>query len=50
MGKKRLVGSELYGKRLGIIGFGRIGQKVAHMASIFDMKIIYFHPLEANTN
>jgi D-3-phosphoglycerate dehydrogenase / 2-oxoglutarate reductase len=40
--KNTLVGSELYGKTLGIIGFGRIGQKVAYMASIFDMHIIYY--------
>jgi D-3-phosphoglycerate dehydrogenase len=40
--KNRLIGSELHGKTLGIIGFGRIGQKVAHMASIFDMEVIYY--------
>lgn len=31
---------ELAGKTLGIIGFGTIGQKVADIASAFDMKVI----------
>ena len=32
---------DLYGKTLGIFGFGRIGQAVAKMASGFNMDIVY---------
>jgi len=35
------VGGELAGKTLGIIGFGRIGKKVAEIARGFNMKVIY---------
>ncbi len=35
-------GSELYGKTLGVIGFGRIGQLVARMAQGFDMEVLAF--------
>jgi glyoxylate reductase len=35
------VGSEVYGKTLGIIGMGRIGQAVARRAFGFSMKVIY---------
>ncbi len=47
--KKALVGSELNGKTLGIIGFGRIGKKVAAFASIFDMRILFYdvYPVES---
>ncbi len=38
--KKSFVGSELAGKTLGILGYGRIGSKVAKFASGFGMKII----------
>ena len=34
----------LQGKTLGIIGFGRIGRRLAHLASAFDMRIIYYDP------
>jgi len=37
-----LVGSDVYGKTLGIIGAGRIGQAVARRAKGFDMDILYF--------
>ncbi|HQT45198.1 MAG TPA: NAD(P)-dependent oxidoreductase, partial [Candidatus Micrarchaeota archaeon] len=38
--KKAFVGTELAGKTLGIVGYGRIGSKVAKLASGFGMKII----------
>jgi len=38
--KKDLMGVELYGKNLGIIGFGRIGSTVGQMAAAFGMRII----------
>lgn len=43
--KKELEGAELYGKTLGIIGFGRIGQAVGKRASAFDMRIVAYDPL-----
>ncbi|RPJ43386.1 MAG: D-glycerate dehydrogenase [Chloroflexi bacterium] len=36
-----LLGQEVYGATLGIIGFGRIGQALARRARGFDMKILY---------
>lgn len=39
---KRLTGSELAGKTLGILGLGRIGKEVAKRAIAFDMKVIAF--------
>ncbi|MGB3970692.1 MAG: D-glycerate dehydrogenase, partial [Limnochordia bacterium] len=37
-----VIGRNLRGKTLGIVGFGRIGQKVAEMAKAFEMKTIYY--------
>lgn len=39
--KKKYEGFELYGKTLGLIGFGRIAQEVAKRAEAFGMKVIY---------
>jgi len=36
-----LLGNDVYGKTLGIIGAGRIGQAVARRAKGFNMRIIY---------
>jgi glyoxylate reductase len=41
-GPELLVGQEVAGSTLGIIGFGKIGQAVARRARGFDMKILYF--------
>lgn len=38
--KKELMGVELYGKNLGIIGFGRIGSTVGQIAAAVGMRII----------
>lgn len=38
---KLFLGYEIYGKILGIIGMGRIGQAVARRATGFGMKILY---------
>jgi D-3-phosphoglycerate dehydrogenase / 2-oxoglutarate reductase len=42
--KKELRGVELYGKTLGVIGFGRIGSAVAERAKAFGMKVIAADP------
>lgn len=38
--RKAFEGTELFGKTLGIIGFGRIGQEVAKRASAFGMHVV----------
>jgi D-3-phosphoglycerate dehydrogenase len=38
--RSNFKGTELYGKTLGVAGFGRIGQLVAKMAQGFDMKVV----------
>jgi D-3-phosphoglycerate dehydrogenase len=40
--RSRFGGHELYGKTLGVIGFGRIGQLVARRALAFDMEVLAF--------
>ena len=40
--RSKLGGNELYGKTLGVIGFGRIGQLVAKRALGFDMEVVAF--------
>lgn len=37
-----LLGVELRGKTLGIVGLGRIGSRVAEIARGFDMRILYY--------
>src|ERR1700726_3342938 len=37
----QLVGADVWGKTLGLVGFGRIGRAVARRASGFQMKVIY---------
>ncbi len=42
--KKKLVGAELRGKTLGIVGLGRIGQEVAARARNFGMTLVAHDP------
>jgi len=42
--RKSFLGTELEGKTLGVVGFGRIGQRVAARARGFEMKVIAFDP------
>ncbi len=39
-----MLGTEVTGKTLGIVGFGRIGQALARRARGFDMTIVYASP------
>lgn len=39
-----LLGTDLAGAMLGIVGFGRIGQAVAKRAQGFDLRVIYHDP------
>jgi D-3-phosphoglycerate dehydrogenase len=41
---RKLTGVELQGKTLGIIGFGRIGQRVARRARGFEMNVVAYDP------
>ena len=42
--KKALKGHEVYGKTLGVVGIGRIGQAVAERAMAFGMKVLAYDP------
>jgi len=42
--KGRFGGHELFGKTLGLVGFGRIGREVALRAASFGMKVIAYDP------
>ncbi len=43
--KKSFVGNELTGKKVGILGFGKIGQTLAKRMQGFDVEIFYFDPI-----
>lgn len=43
-GPKALLGQDIHGATLGIIGFGRIGKGVAKRSQGFDMPILYYDP------
>jgi len=45
--RKSFVGSELFGKTLGIIGLGRIGGAVAARAAAFGMRVVVSDPFIA---
>jgi len=39
-----MLGTDVYGATLGIIGIGRIGRGVAHRAKGFNMRVLYYDP------
>ena len=42
-----LIGTELYGKTLGVLGFGRIGQQTARICKYgFNMQILYYDQMD----
>jgi glyoxylate reductase len=43
----QLVGTDVWGKTLGIVGFGRIGRAMARRARGFQMKVIYTDAVRA---
>lgn len=49
-GPMLLLGVDLKGATLGLIGFGRIGEAVARRALGFDMRVIYYDPHEKKLN
>lgn len=42
--KKKLTGTELRGKTLGLIGLGRIGSEVGRLARSFGMEVVAYDP------
>ncbi len=40
-----LLGEDIYGKTLGLAGFGRIGHAMARRAAGFDMNVVFFDPI-----
>jgi D-3-phosphoglycerate dehydrogenase len=42
--RSKFTGTELFEKTLGIVGFGKIGQLVAHRMKAFDMNVIAYDP------
>ena len=43
----QLCGADVWGKTIGIVGFGRIGRSVARRASGFQMRVIYTDAIRA---
>lgn len=43
----RFLGVELYGKTLGVIGLGRIGQQLCRRAAAFGMELVAYDPFLA---
>lgn len=48
-GPMLLLGTEMKGATLGLVGFGRIGKAMARRALGFDMRVIYFDPADKST-
>jgi glyoxylate reductase len=40
-----MMGTDVYGATLGIVGMGRIGRGMAHRAKGFNMRVLYYDPM-----
>jgi glyoxylate reductase len=49
-GPMLLLGNEIHGATLGLVGFGRIGRAMAKRAAGFDMRVLYYDPGEEETD
>ncbi|NOZ88888.1 MAG: 3-phosphoglycerate dehydrogenase [Crenarchaeota archaeon] len=47
---KKVMGFELYGKTLAVIGFGRIGRRVAEIARAIGMKIVAYDVVDLSSH
>lgn len=47
--RKEFMGTELYGKTLGVVGYGRIGRGVAGRAAAFGMQVLAYDPKMARS-
>src|SRR5579885_2027437 len=45
--RDRFIGAELFGKTVGIVGYGRLGRTVARYLNAFDARILAFDPAVA---
>lgn len=45
-----LLGADMKGATLGLVGFGRIGKAMARRAAGFDMRVIYYDPTEQSVD
>jgi D-3-phosphoglycerate dehydrogenase len=48
--RHQFMGSELHGKTLGVVGFGRIGSLTASRAAAFGMKVLAYDPYVARSS
>jgi len=49
-GPKLMLGNEMRGSTLGLVGFGRIGKAMARRAAGFDLRVVYYDPGEEQRN
>lgn len=48
--RSQFLGNELYGKTLGIVGFGKVGRLVAERMKSFGMSIVFYDPYVTDWN